>query len=87
MTARREEGGRELGHGDVVVENATRELVRLLRVRRRIGATGRAWRGPVAEELREIVKGKYVELKLEPKPSAASVMPSMREQMKAVEIS
>ena len=43
--------------------------------------------GPVAEELREIVKGKYVELKLEPKPSAASVMPSMKEQMKALEIS
>ena len=43
--------------------------------------------GAAADELREAVRGHYVELKLEPKPSAATVLPSAKEQMRALDIS
>lgn len=43
--------------------------------------------GDADEELRAAVRANYVELKIEPKPSAATVLPSAAKQMKALDIS
>lgn len=43
--------------------------------------------GAAADALRAAVSEHYVELKIEPKPSAANVLPSVKAQMRAVDIS